>query len=74
MKVVAKVAAPGLRGVLGLAGQRHLAVPQGVTHLDGRSGSTALGILAVGRGVRHVVQEPTRVGDSAHLGRRALRS
>lgn len=67
MKVVAEIAAPRLRGVLAFASRWHLAIPQGVAHLDGRGRCAALRILAVSRCVGHVVQEPTGVGDTANL-------
>lgn len=74
MKMVAKIAAPGLIGVLAFTGGRYLAIPQSVAHLDGRSRCAALRILAVGRRVGNVVEEPTGIGDTPHFGCGALRS
>ena len=68
VEVVAKIAPPRLRSVLGFAGVRHLPVPQSVAHLDGRRGSAPLGILAISRSVWDVVEEPTRVGNTANFG------
>lgn len=72
VQVVAEVAAPRLRRVLVAAGGRHLSLPERVAELDGRDGRAALGVVTVGRRVRRVVEEPARVGDAAHLRRRAL--
>lgn len=73
MQMVAKVAAPGLRGVLCPAGWWHLSVPQGESELDGRCWGAALRIGTVRRGVGSVIQKPSGIRHSAYFRRRPLR-